>query len=69
MQTVTVYSRAGCAKCESTKRQLKAMGVAFTELVIEKDVTRNEVMAMFPGVTSLPILSQDGERITIEDLK
>lgn len=70
MHPVYVYTRAGCARCESTKRQLKSMNVDYSEVTIGKDVTREEVMVRFPGVQSLPILSDnDHNVITLEDLK
>jgi glutaredoxin len=63
-----IYTRAGCAKCVSVKNRLKEKDHSFREMVIEKDITREEVMDLFPGVKSLPILTVEGKITTIEDL-
>jgi glutaredoxin len=60
---IEVYTKEECPLCETAKKLLKEKNVPFQELVIGKDVTREEVLAKFPGVKNAPVVSIDGRMI------
>ena len=44
---VTVYSKPGCPSCESAKRKLTQMGVAYEVKTLGKDITPDEMFEAF----------------------
>lgn len=66
---IELYTRNECHSCVQTKRTLNEQGLTFTEHCIGTDITRDEVIAKFPGVHMLPVVVVDGIMIgTREDL-
>ena len=59
--TVEIYGRDGCDACTTIKHRLVSLGVAYREHKIDQDVTREHVMELFPGVTTLPVLTVGGK--------
>lgn len=49
-----VYSQPNCPGCVTMKNKLKAMNEEFQEIVIGKDITKEEFFELFPGVRSVP---------------
>lgn len=56
---IEMYTRAGCNRCVVLKEILRSKGVEYVEYTIDEDVSRDEVIAKFPGVTALPIVVHD----------
>lgn len=65
MYDITVYTREvpPCAFCTRAKTLLKVHNLPFTEVVIGQDITREEVMAKFPTIKTLPIIVINDELI------
>jgi glutaredoxin-like protein len=59
---VTVFSRPGCPHCVRVKAQLVAAGVAFEELVLNRDYTDTTLRAV-AGATSTPQVFVNGRHI------
>lgn len=59
---VTVFSREGCEYCVRAKGLLTEAGIAFEELVLNRDFSEATVRALSGG-TKLPQVFIDGERI------
>lgn len=57
---LTMYSRRQCSLCQQAKQLLEANNVPFRELIIEEDITRDDVIEKFPGRKMLPIIENDG---------
>lgn len=55
METI-VYSKENCPACEQLKARLTKEGEAFTEIKVGVDITREEFVAKFPHVRSMPYL-------------
>jgi glutaredoxin len=55
METI-VYSKENCPACDRLKSQLKSEGEPFTEIKVGVDITREEFVAKFPQVRSMPHL-------------
>lgn len=56
----TVYSKIACPQCDAAKQLLKSRNISFYELLIGRDVTREEVIEQFPNVRQVPIILVDG---------
>jgi glutaredoxin len=65
---IIIYSKPYCERCAQAKKTLSNHNISYNELVIGEDVNREDVLEMFPGVTHLPILTQNGTRVLLEAL-
>ena len=62
--TVSIYTKKSCSFCDKAKTLLNNFNIEFTEYCIGENVTREEVVAMFPGVNYVPILvMEDGRQV------
>ena len=59
---VTVFTRKGCAFCARTKGMLADAGIAYEELVLNRDYTERSLRAI-AGATTVPQVFVNGERI------
>jgi len=53
MKTV-VYSKENCPACTALKARLVREGESFTEIMVGKDITREEFLKEFPQVRQMP---------------
>jgi glutaredoxin len=53
MKTV-VYSKENCPACTALKQRLTREGESFTEIMVGKDITRDEFLKEFPQVRQMP---------------
>ena len=57
----TIYSTPGCPWCEKAKNLCSDYGATYTEIVVGKDIERDEFFKQFPNVRTAPyILNDDG---------
>ena len=56
---VEVYTKASCAACLFAKDYLKKQGMDFTEIIVDTDMTVEEVRKKFPQATTVPIIVID----------
>jgi len=57
----TVYTKENCPLCDQAKSVLNQNKIEYEEIVIGKDITREQVLEKFPHATLVPIiLSDDG---------
>lgn len=56
---IDVYTKTSCAACLFTKKYLNEQGMAFTELIVDKDITVDEVRTKFPQASTVPIIVID----------
>ena len=54
--TTIVYTTTNCPGCKQLKAQYEQQGKAYHEIVIGRDITREEFMATFPGVRQVPFV-------------
>jgi glutaredoxin len=56
----TIYTLPNCGYCTQTKSLLSLMGEKYQELVIGRDLTREEFFEQFPNTRTAPyIIHQD----------
>jgi len=58
---LTVYSKENCPACANAKNRLSILGVEYEEKTINKDITREEFLVIYPNARTLPqIIEEDG---------
>lgn len=60
---IYVYTRDGCGYCKLAKELLEDRKIEYTELKIDHNITRDEVISKFPNVKTLPIILEDEKMI------
>ncbi len=53
---IEVYSKENCPACTALKARLTKDGESFTEIMVGKDITREEFLEKFPQVRQMPYL-------------
>lgn len=51
---IVVYSKENCPACTALKAHLTKDGESFTEIMVGKDITREEFLEKFPQVRQMP---------------
>ena len=51
---IVVYTKDNCPACNTLKATYAKNGVAFQEVHIGKDISREEFMELFPSVRTVP---------------
>lgn len=66
---IELYTKDKCPNCEQTKQLLNSRDVNYTEHTVGKDISREAVLAKFPGAKVVPIVVVDGNVTTPGALK
>ena len=53
---ITIYTKDNCPSCVTAKSQMKAAGQEFKEVLIGRDITREEFMTKFPNIRTVPYI-------------
>ena len=71
MSDFIVYSKTNCPQCVQAKNMITAAGKSYTERLFGVDLTREELMAEFPNVRSMPqIKTKDGTKLhSVQELQ
>ena len=56
---ITIYSRPGCKWCETSKSLLELKGVEYNELMLDVDITVDQLKTLVPGAKSVPQIMND----------
>ena len=51
---IIVYSKPNCPQCDKVKHELKSTNSEYKEIVVGKDITREEFLEKFPHVRTMP---------------
>lgn len=57
---ITIYSRPGCKWCETSKSLLELKGIEYNELMLDVDITVDQLKQLVPGAKSVPQIMDDG---------
>lgn len=60
---VLVYTKKDCPSCTKAKSLLNIKGIQFKETVIGQDILREDFVATFPEVMSVPFIIIDGVKV------
>jgi len=53
---IRIFSKPDCPFCVQAKGLLESKGFSYTELVLGKDLTREDFMEQFPNVRTVPYI-------------
>lgn len=57
---ITIYSRPGCRWCETSKSLLELKGIEYNELMLDVDITVDQLKQLVPGARSVPQIMDGG---------
>ncbi len=57
---IEIYGKADCSYCIKAKNLLDTHMVAYDYFSIGEDITTEEVIEMFPGVKTVPVVAVNG---------
>jgi glutaredoxin len=60
---VTLYTKNSCWYCSQAKVLLASKNISYTELKLDEDFTRDNLLEMFPSATTFPVIVVDGFNI------
>lgn len=60
---ITIYSRPGCKWCDNSKFFLEQKGLEYNELMVDVDITTDQLKTLVPGARSVPQIMDDGIHI------
>jgi glutaredoxin len=60
---VTLYTKHDCFYCSQAKVLLASKNIPFTELKLNDDFTRDNLLEMFPSAKTFPVVVVDGFNI------
>ncbi len=60
---IKIYTTPGCFYCDQAKELCKRAEVEYESIEIDKDITRQDFITLFPGVNSSPHITIDGKVI------
>jgi glutaredoxin 3 len=60
---ILVYTKDNCPHCVKAKTLLQVRGLEYSEVVIGKDITREEFMEAFPNARTVPQIIFDNKNI------
>lgn len=60
---VLMYTKTNCPHCVRAKSYLNVKGIEYTEMEIGKDVLREDFVATYPDVKTVPFFVIDGVKI------
>lgn len=60
---VTLYTKQDCFYCSQAKVLLASKNISYTELKLDSDFTRENLLEMFPTAATFPVVVVDGFNI------
>ena len=60
---VTVYSKDNCSYCTKAINLLETTDLEVTEMKLDKDFSRDEILEWFPDARTFPIITLDNQWI------
>lgn len=63
MNEYLIYTTPTCVYCERAKKLIEEKGHKYNEIVLGKDITKEDFYEMFPGVTTVPVVVLNGNTL------
>jgi glutaredoxin len=60
---IKIYSVSGCSWCSKVKELMRRADVSYEEIMINRDIPKEEFRQLYPEINSYPYVVIDGEGI------
>jgi glutaredoxin 3 len=60
IEHVEIWSKPDCPYCSRAKSVLRTNNIQFTEKVLDRDFTREQLLETYPTAKSFPVIVLDG---------
>ena len=60
---IILYTKENCAFCTKAKMLLSSKGINYTELKLNEDFSRENLLELYPSAKTLPVIVVDGFNI------
>lgn len=60
---IVMYSKINCSYCSFARKMLEEKNIKYTEYKLDKDFTKDELLAKVPTAKTYPVIIIDGEFI------
>lgn len=60
---ITIYSKPDCSFCVKAKAYMDKHHISYNEILMGRDITREEVIEKFPLIRTMPIILLDDKII------
>lgn len=60
---VTIYTKENCTYCTKAKMLLANRGIRYTELKLNEDFSRQNLLELYPSAQTFPVIVVDGFNI------
>ena len=60
---IDIYTKEDCAFCFQAKAFMQKKNLPYTEHLVGRDLTRDELIEKFPQMTTVPIIMVDNQLI------
>jgi glutaredoxin len=61
--SILIYSIPGCGYCDRAKMLMASKQMNYEEVIVGKDILREEFLTTFPGQKKVPLIIIDGVKI------
>ncbi len=57
---IKLYTRRNCSLCDYSKKELQKNNLPYTEVLIDEQISREDIKKKYPDAKMLPIIVVDG---------
>lgn len=67
---IEIYTKNNCGACSEAKQILDNRGMIYSQYVLDEHISKEQLLAKFPDVRTVPVIVVDGKRVGgLSDLK
>jgi glutaredoxin len=60
---IKIYGKQNCGFCVQSVQLLESLGIEYEKYIIDENISRDEFIAKFPDVRTVPLIYDNEERI------
>lgn len=64
MTNIILYTKENCPACNRSKKLLNEFNYPFTEIVVGKDISRDQILEKYPDQKTVPIIIINDNKIS-----
>lgn len=58
---IAIYTKPSCTYCTAAKQLMNLHSIKYEEVVIGRDITREDFISSFPTIKKVPLLTENGD--------